>query len=255
MIDIVSVTKNYASKPKANNAISLQIHDGEIFGFIGSNGAGKSTLLKLMCGLLELDEGSISLNGHSISEAPYEAKKQFVFVSDTPDHFLGLKAIDYLNFICDMHEISEDVRKARILELAQEFNLQDQLQERINAYSHGMRQKLMVLAALAVNPPIWILDEPLVGLDPRSAFKLKERMLAHARAGNIVIFSTHVLEVAQNLVDRLGIIAQGELIFAGTFPELQERYAQEGSSLETIFLELTEEPSEDTSDALDGAIR
>ncbi|MDO5044145.1 MAG: ABC transporter ATP-binding protein [Coriobacteriia bacterium] len=239
MIDIQHVFKNYGPEKRANDDISLQIYPGEIFGLIGPNGSGKSTLFKQMTGVLSPDYGDIILNGKSITKEPLEAKKTFAFVSDTPDNFLRLKGIEYLNFICNIYGIAKDERKVRIDILAKEFNMLDDLGKEINSYSHGMRQKMMVMGALVINPDIWILDEPMVGLDPRSAFILKNRMRKHADGGNIVVFSTHVLEVAEQIVDRLAIINKGKIIFTGTLDQLREAHQSSGT-LEQIFLELTD---------------
>lgn len=239
MIVVDHVSKTYSGGKRANDDISLEIKKGEIYGLLGPNGAGKSTLLKMMTGTLNIDRGDIILNGSSITKKPFDAKKNFAFVSDSPDNFLRLTGIEYLNFIADVYEVSTDTRQERIVKLAQSLGMEEALGKSIQSYSHGMRQKMMVMGALVVNPPIWILDEPLIGLDPRSAFNLKKMMKEHAQAGNTVIFSTHVLEVAQNLVTRIGIINKGKLIFDGTFEELQATQHTD-SSLEDIFLEMTD---------------
>lgn len=238
MIDVQHIHKSYGYGKKATNDISFQIQAGEIFGVLGPNGSGKSTLFKQMTGILKPDFGDVILNGHSISNDTLEAKKTFAFVSDTPDNFLQLTGIEYLNFICNIYGIESSVRIQRIDEISKEFAMQDELNKQIASYSHGMRQKIMVIGALIINPAIWILDEPMVGLDPRSAFNLKQKMREHANKGNIVVFSTHVLEVAEQLVDRLAIINKGKLIFTGTIQQLKE-LNQSDESLEDIFLELT----------------
>lgn len=240
MIEVSSVTKVFSGGKRANDDISFTIKPGEIFGLLGPNGAGKSTLLKLMTGVLNLDHGDIRLHGHSIKTEPLEAKKCFAFVSDSPDNYLRLTGLEYLNFICDIFEIPTAERKERIERIAGCFSLTNALGSYISTYSHGMRQKIMVTGALVVDPPIWILDEPLIGLDPRSAYNLKHLMREHANKGNIVLFSTHVLEVAQSLVDRLAIINSGKLIFEGTLAELQHKQ-NSSENLEALFLELTDE--------------
>lgn len=249
MIEISQVTKVYSGGHKANDNISLTINKGEIFGLLGPNGAGKSTLLKMMTGVLNIDSGDITLNGYSITQQPLEAKRTFAFVSDSPDNFLRLTGIEYLNFVADIYGVDTQTRQQRIEKLGHDLGMTDALGNQIQSYSHGMRQKMMVMGALVLNPPIWILDEPLIGLDPRSAFNLKSMMRAHAQAGNIVIFSTHVLEVAQSLVDRLGILNKGALIFSGTLDELRNQQ-QSNESLEEMFLELTDPSYKDEEELL-----
>lgn len=239
MIEISNVSKTYTGGKKANDHISLTINNGEIFGLLGPNGAGKSTLLKMMTGVLNIDEGEIKLNGYSITTQPVEAKRTFAFVSDSPDNFLRLTGLEYLNFIADIYDIDTQTRQLRIQQLAKDLGMTEALGDRIQSYSHGMRQKMMVMGALVLNPPIWILDEPLIGLDPKSSHNLKRMMVEHAAKGNTVVFSTHVLEVAQGLVNRLGIIDKGRVIFQGTLDELRGQQ-QSDDSLEELFLELTD---------------
>ncbi|MDO5737916.1 MAG: ABC transporter ATP-binding protein [Eubacteriales bacterium] len=240
MIEIKNCAKSYDGKKFAVKDLNLVVRDGEIFGLLGPNGAGKSTLLKMMVGVLAPTKGDISLNGHSITTDTLEAKRQFAYVSDNPDHLLRLKGIEFLNFIADIYKISEDKRQSRIEQLAKEFGMYDELDNRIQSYSHGMRQKMMVIGALLSEPDIWLLDEPMTGLDPRASFYLKQKMREHADSGKTVLFSTHVLDVAEKVVDRVGIINQGELIFVGTVAEMQEHF-QANTSLEEMFLELTQE--------------
>lgn len=239
MIQIQNVSKTYGKKGvKAVDSLSWNIEDGRITGFIGPNGAGKSTTLKMITGISIPDEGSIQINGYDISKQALDAKRQFAFVSDTPDNFLKLKGLEYLNFMADIYGISMQEREERIRHLAQRFEMENALSGQIADYSHGMRQKMMIMGALIHNPPVWIMDEPLVGLDPNSAHILKEMMKEHAAKGNIVLFSTHVLEVAEKLCDRVAIINHGKLVFLGTLDELKEKYPEE-DSLENIFLEIT----------------
>ncbi len=240
MIALTNVSKTYGgSGKKAVDSISWNVADGKITGFIGPNGAGKSTTLKMITGIVVPDEGSISINGHDIVTDALEAKKQFGFVSDSPDKFLRLKGIEYLNFCANIYGVSKDLRQNRIENYSKRFGIDDALGSRIMSYSHGMRQKLMVIGALLHQPSVWILDEPLTGLDPTSAFALKEMMREHAAAGNSVLFSTHVLETAEKLCDNIAIINQGTIIYVGTLEELRSRYPQE-SSLEEIFMEMTQ---------------
>ena len=239
MIEIKNVSKAYKKGIKVVNNLSLTIKDGEIFGFLGPNGAGKTTTIKMITGILEIDSGKILIDGKDISKDAINAKKRFGFVPDNPDMFLKLKGIEYLNFIGDIYDISIDERKERINKLAKEFEMQEVLNNKIESYSHGMRQKIIIMGVLIHKPKVWILDVPLTGLDPKSAFILKEMMREHADEGNTVLFSTHVLEVAEKVCDRVGIINKGKLIFVGTLNEMREEF-KGSESLEKMFLEMTE---------------
>lgn len=238
MIDIKNVTKIYGKDFRAVDNLSLTINNGEIFGFLGPNGAGKTTTLKMMTGISPVTFGEISLNGYDISKDAINAKRQYGFVPDNPDIFVRLKGIEYLQFIASLYKVPKTTAQERIASLAKRFDLTDALNDRIQNYSHGMRQKLLMIGVLLHQPPIWVLDEPLTGLDPRSSFILKEMMREHANNGNIVLFSTHILEVAEKICDRIGIISHGKLLFIGTMEELKKQ-SQGNVSLETIFLELT----------------
>jgi len=239
MITIQNVSKTYGkNKVKALDNINLEVRDGEIFGFLGPNGAGKTTTIKLITGILNMDEGSILVNGIDVKKNPIEAKKQIGYVPDNPEIFNRLTGLEYLNFIGDVFEMDSRKRAEKIMELAEEFEIKSALKESISSYSHGMKQKLVLIGALMHNPPVWILDEPMVGLDPKSAFTLKKMMRQHADSGKTVFFSTHVMEVAEKVCDRIGIIKGGRIIFVGTVEELKERKNDE--SLENIFLELIE---------------
>lgn len=239
MIEIKDVVKSYdGGKTLASDHIDLTIQDGEIFGLLGPNGAGKSTLLKMMVGIFSPDQGEICLNGLQIKDDARRAKKEFGYVSDTPDHLLRLTGYEFLRFMADVYEVPPADRAVRVEELAQEFGMQGELDNQIQTYSHGMRQKMMVMGALISNPNIWILDEPMTGLDPKASYLLKQRMRRHADEGKIVLFSTHVLDVAEKVVDRIGIINKGKLLFVGTVPEMRAHF-QNNASLEEMFLELT----------------
>lgn len=238
MILIKNTTKSYGPNFKAVDNLSLEIRDGEIFGFIGPNGAGKTTTIKMMTGITGFDTGDITINNIDITKDPIEAKKQFGFVPDSPDMFLRLKGVEYLNFMADIYDVAKDLRDKRIVDLAEKFEMSDALTDTIQSYSHGMRQKIVLMGALVHEPKVWILDEPMTGLDPKSSFLLKEMMREHSRKGNAVFFSTHVLEVAEKLCDRIGIINKGKLIFSGTMEELRNKF-EPGDSLEKIFLEMT----------------
>ena len=239
MIQISHVSKSYVKGKKSIDNINLEVRNGEIFGFLGPNGAGKTTTIKMITGILNPDEGDIFIDGRSIKSEPIEAKKRFGFVPDTPDMFLILKGIEYLNFLADIYEISNEERKERIKKLTQKFEIHDVLQNQIQTYSHGMRQKIVICGVLLNNPKDWILDEPMVGLDPKSSYDLKEMMREHAKQGNTVFFSTHVLEVAEKLCDRFAIIDKGQILFVGTYEEMKEKF-KEKASLEELFLEITE---------------
>ncbi len=239
MIKIENVTKSYVKGKKSVDNLNLEIKDGEIFGFLGPNGAGKTTTIKMITGILNPDEGDILIDGKSIEKEPLEAKKRFGFVPDSPDMFLKLKGIEYLNFLAEIYEIPVELKKERIEKLTKKFEIYNNLNEQIESYSHGMRQKIVICGALLSNPKNWILDEPMTGLDPKSAFDLKEMMREHSRNGNTVFFSTHVLEVAEKLCDRVGIINHGKLVFVGTLEEMKSKF-NENTSLENLFLEITE---------------
>ncbi len=239
MISIRDVSKTYGSSTLAVDHFSLEIKSGEIFGFLGPNGAGKTTLLKMMTGIIDADSGTILLDGKDISTEAIEAKKSLGFVPDDPNIFLRLKGLEYLNFMADIYGVSQADRVSRIEELSREFSLEDVLGDRIQSYSHGMRQKIVLIGALLHNPPIWLLDEPMTGLDPRASFQLKNRMRQHADQGYTVLFSTHVLDVAEKVCDRVAIIDKGKLLFCGTIPELRENYAND-ASLEAMFLQLVD---------------
>ena len=239
MIKIENVTKSYVKGKKSVDNLNLEIKNGEIFGFLGPNGAGKTTTIKMITGILNPDEGDILIDGKSIEKEPLEAKKRFGFVPDSPDMFLKLRGIEYLNFLAEIYELPVELKKERIEKLSKKFEIYNNLNEQIESYSHGMRQKIVICGALLSNPKNWILDEPMTGLDPKSSFDLKEMMREHSRNGNTVFFSTHVLEVAEKLCDRVGIINHGKLVFVGTLEEMKSKF-NENTSLENLFLEITE---------------
>jgi ABC-2 type transport system ATP-binding protein len=244
MIELTHVNKTYNGTVKAVDNLNLTIPDGEIFGFLGPNGAGKTTTIKLISGILNADGGSIKINGLDIRENALAAKKQIGFVPDSPNMFLRLKGIEYLNFLADMYDVSTEERKERIESLSKRFAMADVLSDRIQSYSHGMRQKIIIMGVLVHNPPVWVLDEPMTGLDPRSSFLLKEMMREHADGGNTVFFSTHVLDVAEKVCDRVAIINRGQVLFCGTLEEMRDHF-KKNESLENIFLELTDDEKEE----------
>lgn len=241
MLKISNVSKAYSKGTvKAVDNISLKVKPGEIFGFLGPNGAGKTTTIKMITGILPIDQGTITVNGYDIEKEPIEAKMSMGFVPDSHDVYERLMGIEYLNFIADVYDVSAKDRKERIDKYLDMFEMKDAASQPIKSYSHGMKQKIILTGALLHMPPLWILDEPMTGLDPRASHLLKEEMHQHCAKGNTVFFSTHVLEVAEKLCDRIGIINKGKIIAVGTLDELRK---SGDSSLESIFLKLTEEGS------------
>lgn len=237
MIEIKNVTKVYGGKKKAVDNISLEVETGKIVGFIGPNGAGKTTTIKMITGVLNPDEGQIFINGKDIVKEPLAAKLEFGLVPDNADIFLRLKGIEYLNFMADMYEVSSEQRATRIQELSSTFEMDQALNDKILSYSHGMRQKIVIMGVLISDPNVWILDEPMTGLDPQSAFQLKQKMREHADKGNTVFFSTHVLEVAEKLCDEVAIIDKGQIVYFGTLDELKKAH-KNCDTLEEVFLEV-----------------
>ena len=237
MIEAKNLTMVYGNGKKATDDISFNIKAGEIVGFAGPNGAGKTTVIKMLAGILKPTSGTAVINGYDIGQDPIDAKMSFAYIADNPDILIQLTGLEYLNFIADMYEVKEDVRKEKIKTLSERFGMADVLTTQMREYSHGMRQKLMVISALIHDPPAWILDEPMTGLDPSAAFELKQMMREHAKAGNAVLFSTHVLEVAEQLCDRILIINNGKIVSEGTLEYL--KLTNPGKTLEEIFVKLT----------------
>ena len=237
MIEARSLTMIYGNGHQATDEVTFTVKPGEIVGFAGPNGAGKTTVIKMLTGILQPTSGTAVINGFDISKEPIQAKKSFAYIADNPDILIQLSGLEYLNFIADMYEIPEDVRKEKIGTLSERFGMKDVLTTQMREYSHGMRQKLMVISALIHNPPAWILDEPMTGLDPTAAYELKQMMREHANAGNAVLFSTHVLEVAEQLCDKILIINKGKIIREGTLEFL--KLNNPGMTLEEIFVKLT----------------
>ncbi|HPJ20810.1 MAG TPA: ABC transporter ATP-binding protein [Clostridia bacterium] len=240
MISINNVTKTYGSGIKAVDSLSLEVRKGEIFGFLGPNGAGKTTTIKMVTGILPPDEGTVLINGYDIAKDPINAKMEIGFVSDDPNVFERLKGLEYLNFMADIYKVPAEGRRERILELADEFEMTNALDDKIQSYSHGMKQKIVVMGVLIHDPDVWILDEPLSGLDPKSSFTLKKIMRDHADKGNTVMFSTHVLEVAEKVCDRIAVINKGRILFVGTLAEMKATLKTD-TSLEKMFLEMTDD--------------
>lgn len=241
LLRLEGVSKTYrgAARPAVDD-LSLQVRAGEIFGFLGPNGAGKTTTIKMVVGLLTPDRGTITVNGHNVVVDPVAAKADIGFVPDNPDLYDRLTGLEYLNLVADIFGIPKAERRRRINELLEMFELTSAISDVIQSYSHGMKQKLALTGALLHDPPVFILDEPMVGLDPRASRLFKDMMRNHCNKGRVVFFSTHILEVAERLCDRVGIIDKGRLIACGTVEELRERRKQADESLEDIFLELTE---------------
>ena len=235
MLRIEHLTKIYGEK-KAVDDLSLHILPGEIFGFIGHNGAGKSTTIKSVVGILKFDEGTITICGKNIKDDPVACKKDLAYIPDNPDLYEFMSGIKYLNFIADIFAIPADVRQEKIRKYADLFELTQDLGQPVSAYSHGMKQKLAVISAWLHDPKLIVMDEPFVGLDPKASHLLKEMMRVHCDKGGAIFFSTHVLEVAEKLCDKVAIIKQGRLVKEGTMEEVKG-----DESLEEVFLELEAE--------------
>ncbi|MDY6023543.1 MAG: ABC transporter ATP-binding protein [Candidatus Borkfalkiaceae bacterium] len=234
MLKIENLTKKYGDKVAVNN-LSLEINKGEIYGFIGHNGAGKTTTLKCVVGISDFDEGKITLNGVSVKESPVEYKKKIAYIPDNPDLYEYMTGIKFLNFISDVFGIDTNTRKEKIDKLSEQFEIKNDLGKPISTYSHGMKQKLAIIAAWIHSPEFIIMDEPFVGLDPKAAHILKGMMREACDNGCAIFFSTHVLEVAEKLCDKIAIIKKGDLIKSGTMEEVKG-----DDSLEDVFLEMEE---------------
>lgn len=233
ILEISNYTKEYGKGKKACDNVSLNIEAGDIFGFIGHNGAGKSTTIRAVVGVLDYEEGSIHIDGHDVKEEPMQCKKVTAYIPDNPDLYENLTGLQYLNFIADAFEVSEEDRKARISDYAARFEITDALGDLIASYSHGMKQKVAIIGALIHEPKLLVLDEPFVGLDPQAAFVLKELMHEMCQRGCAVFFSTHVLDVAEKLCNKIAIIKKGQIIANGNLEEL----VGDHQSLEEVFLE------------------
>lgn len=237
MLNLSNLSKVYAkSTVKAVDNLSLTVKDGEIFGFLGPNGAGKSTTIKMITGILNPTEGDISLDNLSIKANSYSYKSNIGYVPDNHSVYEKLTGMEYLNFMGTMYNVPLAQRQVRATELLQKFSLTDAVNQQIGTYSHGMKQKIVVIGALIHNPKLWILDEPMTGLDPQSAYELKVLMRQHADNGNIVFFSSHVLEVVEKVCDRVAIINKGQLVDVGSLAELK---SNSNKSLEQVFLSVT----------------
>ena len=234
MLKIINVSKSYKNK-KAIENISIEVNKGEVFGFIGHNGAGKTTTIKSIVGIHNFEEGDVLINSKSIKENPIECKKDIAYIPDNPDIYEFLTGIQYLNFIADIFKVSKTEREEKIKYYSEKFEINKALGDLISSYSHGMKQKLVIISALIHSPKVLILDEPFVGLDPKASFTLKEIMREFCNNGGCIFFSTHVLEVAEKICDKIGIIKGGKLMAYGKTNEVIG-----DKSLENIFMEMIE---------------
>ena len=232
MIKISNVTKKYGDK-KALDNVSFEVGDGEIFSFIGHNGAGKTTLIKAIMGIHDFDEGEILINGKSIAKEPVACKKEMAYVPDNPELYENMRAIQFINFICDMYEVDLEKRNKNIKKYAEMFEMSQNLNDTIDSFSHGMKQKVALIAALSHDPKILIMDEPFVGLDPKAVFDTKEVMHEMVKEGKTIFFSTHILDVAEKLCTKVAIIKKGKIMKVGSMKEVKG-----DKSLEKVFLEL-----------------
>ena len=233
MIEIKNLTKSYNGTKKAVDNASFTVGDGEIFAFIGHNGAGKTTTIKAIVGILDFDSGDILINGKSIKDDPIGCKMDMAYVPDNPDLYENMRAIDFINFICDMYEVPIEKRKENIDKYSKMFEMEDYLNDDIASFSHGMKQKIALIAAISHEPKILIMDEPFVGLDPKAVFDMKEVMKKMVKEGKTIFFSTHILDVAEKLCDKVAIIKSGKIVKTGTMKSIKG-----DESLEQVFLEL-----------------
>ena len=232
MIEIKNVSKLYGNK-KALDKVSFTVNKGEIFAFIGHNGAGKTTLIKSICGIIDFEEGDIKIDGKSIKKQPLECKKEMAYISDDPELYEDMKAISYINFVCDMYDTSSEVREKNIKRYAEMFDMEKELNNTISSFSHGMKQKVALISALAHEPKVLIMDEPFVGLDPKAIFDMKEVMRGIVKDGGTIFFSTHILDMAEKLCNRVAIVKKGQIVKVGDMKKIRG-----DKSLEKVFLEL-----------------
>lgn len=232
MIEIKNVVKKYGDKTALKN-VSFDVDDGEIFAFIGHNGAGKTTLIKAITGIHDFDEGEILINGKSIKIDAISCKKEMAYVPDNPELYENMKAIDFIDFICDMYEVPQEKREKNVAKYAKIFEMEKNMNDTIDSFSHGMKQKVALMAALAHEPKVLIMDEPFVGLDPKAVFDMKEIMREMIKSGKTIFFSTHILDVAEKLCTKVAIIKKGEILKVGSMKAVKG-----DKSLEKIFLEL-----------------
>lgn len=236
MLSIKDVHKSYDGKEEVLKGVSLEVEAGDIFAFIGHNGAGKTTLIKCIVGLLSFEKGEIDVDGINVKESPKEAKKKLAYIPDNPEVYESLTGLQFLNFIADAFDVGESVRKDRITRYAEAFQMTEHLNTLVKSYSHGMKQKIVLMSALIHEPKILIMDEPFVGLDPEAAYTIKGIMKEMADNGCAIFFSTHVLEVAEKLCNKVAVINHGEIVKIGTMAEVKQ-----DESLEEVFMNLIEE--------------
>lgn len=232
ILEIKNFSKIYKGTKKAVDNISLCVEEGDVFAFVGHNGAGKSTTIKSVVGILDFEEGDIYIDGHSIKKEPLECKSKFAYIPDNPDLYEHLTGIQYLNFVADIFGVPEDVRVERIKEYGDMFEITERLGDLISSYSHGMRQKVAIIGAIVHEPKLLILDEPFVGLDPKAVVVLKEIMKKMTDKGNAIFFSTHVLDVAERICNKVVMINHGKLVYSGTMDEIVQK-----QTLEEFFME------------------
>lgn len=235
MLNIMNFSKSYTMETKAVDSLSLEVLAGDLFGFIGHNGAGKTTTIKAVVGILPFEAGTITIDGIDIMQDPVACKQRIAYIPDNPEIYESLTGIQYLNLLGDIFRVDSNLRRERVMGYAEQLELGNVLNDPISSYSHGMKQKLEIIGALMHDPKLLVLDEPFVGLDPKASFALKEIMRDFCRRGNAIFFSTHVLEVAEKLCNKIAIIKQGKLVAGGTMEDVKG-----DSTLEDVFLELTE---------------
>lgn len=240
MLEVKNFTKKYKNGKLAVDNISFTVNNGEIFGFLGPNGAGKSTTIKAIVGLIKKSKGEISIDGIKLEDDPLLYKNKFSYLADNPDLFDKFTAVEYINFVADIYGIDEKTRDERLNTYLDYFDIREAMADLISSFSHGMKQKLAIISSLIHDPDLLILDEPMVGLDPKSSFHLKKIMRERKEAGKIVFFSTHIMEIAENICDRIAIISNGKIVAQGRIDEIRENL-DEDKSLEELFLELTDE--------------
>ena len=240
MLEVKNFTKKYKNGKLAVDNISFNVNNGEIFGFLGPNGAGKSTTIKAIVGLIKKSKGDISIDGIRLEDDPLLYKNKFSYLADNPDLFDKFTAVEYINFVADIYGIDEKTRDERLNTYLDYFDIREAMADLISSFSHGMKQKLAIISSLIHDPDLLILDEPMVGLDPKSSFNLKKIMRERKEAGKMVFFSTHIMEVAENICDRIAIISKGKIVAQGRLDEIRKNL-NEDKSLEELFLELTDE--------------
>ena len=238
MLKIIDLHKSYGTK-EVIKGLNLEVEDGKIYGFIGHNGSGKTTTIKAICGIHTFEKGDILINGLSIKDNDIECKKIMAYIPDNPDLYENMKGIDFINFICDMYETDKETREKNVKKYAKMFEMENNLNNEISSYSHGMKQKLAIISAMAHSPEVLIMDEPFVGLDPKAVFDMKNVLKEMCQDGKIVFFSTHILDVAEKLCDKVAIIKKGKIVKVGTMKDIKG-----DESLESVFLELEDQTDE-----------